>query len=98
MRKYAFLFMGGYEPEQAARLRETAGTTTDVFTVQDFNEAKEKVAGLYREGYGALELCGAFGKENAAELARLTDHKMAIGYCVHDPDMDELFDRFFQSK
>ena len=68
---------------------------TCIFTVRSFEEAEEKVLELYQDGFGAIELCGAFGKERAARLTELTNHEVAIGYVVHEPELDPLFDQFF---
>ena len=50
---------------------------------------------LREEGFGAVELCGAFGPERARRLSEAVDHQLAIGYVVHDPALDERFDAFF---
>ena len=95
MRLYAFMFMGNYDPEKHQAVFDKDNERTSIYTVRNFEEAKECVKKLFDEGYGALELCGAFSKEMADELAQLTNHEMAIGYMTHDPSMDPLFDSFF---
>ena len=64
-------------------------------TVRNFDEAKATVKELKEQGVGAIEVCGAFGKEMADELVRLTDGEVALGYVVHDENLDPLFARFF---
>lgn len=96
MKKFAFILMGpSYDPAQHQCCFNKENSETHIYTVRNFDEAKEKVAALYRDGYGAIELCGAFGKERAAELTELTNHEVAIGYVVHEPELDELFVKFF---
>ena len=96
MKKFAFILMGaGYDPEKHQCCFEKENSETHIFTVRDFEEAKAKAVELYRSGYGAIELCGAFGKEKAELLAELTNFEVAIGYVVHEPAMDELFVQFF---
>lgn len=50
---------------------------------------------LKEEGFGALELCGAFGPERAKELFELLGGTVAVGYVTHDPAQDALFAAFF---
>ena len=95
-KKFAFLLMGAhYETEKHQACFETENQFTYVYTVRDFDAAREKVKTLAEEGFGAIELCGAFGKEKTEELIQLTDNKVAIGYVVHLPEQDTLFTDFF---
>lgn len=94
-KKFASILMGGgYRTEHQA-VFEVEGCDTYIYTVQDFEAAKELVKRLYAEGFGAIELCGAFGEEKARELIALTEGKLAIGFSVHFPEQDDLFNRFF---
>lgn len=96
MKKFAFILMGpSYDPEKHQCCFQKEGSETHIYTVRNFEEAKDKVKNLYNDGYGAIELCGAFGKERAAELTELTNHEVAIGYIVHEPELDDLFVKFF---
>ena len=96
MKKFAFILMGQhYDPSLHQAHFQTENQISSIFTVQDFEQAKEKVQKLWEEGYGAIEICGAFGKEKAEELTELTKHQVAIGYVVHNPELDELFAKFF---
>ena len=47
------------------------------------------------DGVGAIEVCGAFGKEWADKIIAATGNKVAVGYVVHNPEQDELFRQFF---
>ena len=94
MKLYAFIFMGDYLPEHTATF-EHAGMRTSIYTVGSFEEAKPLVERLYKDGYGALELCGAFSKEMADAFMEMTNGDMAIGYMTHNPALDPAFDRFF---
>lgn len=95
-KKFAFLLMGAhYEPQTHQACFETEKQITYIFTVKDFDAAREKVKMLAEEGFGAIELCGAFGKEKTEELIRLTENKAAIGYVTHLPEQDPLFAAFF---
>ena len=95
MKKHAFLFMGeNYIPE-SHRAEFDTGMKTCIYTVRNPQEASEKVLELKNNGFGVIELCGAFGRDFALELMKLTDGEVAIGYCVHEPEQAGLFREFF---
>lgn len=94
-KKFAFILMGShYKPEHTACF-ETESGFTFIFTVRSFEEATEKLLSLQKEGFGAVELCGAFGEAYVQEAIELTNNTLAIGYVVHKPEQDGLFERFF---
>ena len=96
MKKFAYIIMGThYNPETQQAEFETAGGLTAFFTVRNFNEAKERVLKCRDEGYGVVELCGAFGEERARELIELTDNELGIGFVVHLPTQSDIFANFF---
>lgn len=64
-------------------------------TVRNLGEAQATAIALKEQGVGAIELCGAFGSEKAGELIAVTNREVAIGYVVHDQELDVLFDKFF---
>ena len=100
VKKYAFLILSDrYVPEKHnVCFEESEDLHTYIFTVRSFEEAREKVLQLGKEGFGAIELCGAFGKERAEELVDLTGHRIAIGYVVNDSRLDEAFKKFFSKQ
>ena len=95
-KKYAFMIMGeNYNPQENTAYFTTGNLMTMIVTVRNLDEACEKVQELLDEGVGALELCGAIGEAGAQRLMELTGHKLPIGYVVHKPEQDELFNQFF---
>ncbi len=93
---YAFLLMGDhYDPKIHHFQFETEKDIVSLRTVRDFEEAKAVTMELHTAGVGAIEICGAFGQEKAKILAELTNNKVAIGYVVHDKELDGVFARFF---
>lgn len=95
-KQYAFLLMGAqYDPAVHQFRFETDKDTVFFRTVRDFEEAKNTAIELKNLGVGAIEVCGAFGPEKAAELAEITGKELAIGYVVHDKELDPLFAKFF---
>lgn len=95
MKTYAFVLLGDYDSTKNRMEIKNDHMSTLLCMVRTFEEAKQCVQELYEQGVGAIELCGAFGKEKAAVLAELTHHEVAIGYVVHDKEMDSLFAAFF---
>ncbi|MCD8138347.1 MAG: DUF6506 family protein [Planctomycetaceae bacterium] len=97
MKKYAFLLMGGhYDPAVHQCRFETDRDVVILRTVRTMEEAETVAKELWQDGVGAIELCGAFGPENADRLTEATGNQVAIGYVVHNPRLDPLFTAFFQ--
>jgi len=96
MKKFAYILMGTtLNPSTHTAEFEVSFGKICIFTVRNANEAKEKVAELWHEGFGAIELCGAFNRNLARELIDLTNNEVAIGYSIHQPEQDKLFTQFF---
>lgn len=99
MKKYAFLLMGSqFAPEEHNAHFETEQQVSSIFTVKSLEEAGTLLLRLAAEGYGAVELCGAFGEEAARKLIALTHNRIAVGYSVHLPEQNVLFDEFFSDE
>ncbi|MHB9925594.1 DUF6506 family protein [Clostridium botulinum] len=97
-KKFAFLLMGShYNSEEHKACFETEKQISYIFTVKSFEEACDKLSFLESEGVGAIELCGAFGEENAQRMIELTHNKIAIGYITHKCEQDDLFANFFSN-
>ncbi len=96
MKKFAFILMGShYDPEKHTACFETENGFTYIFTVRSFEEATDKILSLQKEGFGAVELCGAFGEAYVKKAIELTNNTLAIGYVVHRSEQDDLFEKFF---
>lgn len=96
MKKFAYIIMGAqYTPATQQACFETASCATYIFTVRNFNEARERALKCLNEGFGVIELCGAFGEARARELAELTENKVGIGFVINFPEQNELFHAFF---
>jgi len=92
MKKFAYILMGS--DNETAEIR-TKFAEIFIFTVKNLQEAKEKVINLWQDGYGAIELCGAFGRNFALELISLTNNEVVIGYVVNEPEQNEIIKKFF---
>ena len=86
-KKFAFLLMGKeFDTAKDAAIFETEHMISYIFTVTSFEEALKRAVACAEDGVGAIE---AGDRENVA------DHRVAVGYVVHNPEQDALFERFF---
>ncbi len=93
---YAFLLMGGhYDPAVHRGGFETDRDVVEFRTVRDLDEAKAVAVELQGRGFGAIEICGAFGEDGARQLTEATGEKVAVGYVTHDSRLDSLFAAVF---
>ena len=98
-RKLAFMFMGPkYDPEKHWVKFELETHDTYVFTARNFDEALDRAKRMAEDGFGALEVCSAFSKEQVRALIDATENKMVIGFVEHLPEQDDLFNTFFRKK
>ncbi len=99
MLKAAFIFVA---PEADAERHRAVVTCPEVeltvVGVRDYAAAEEVARRLVEEGVQAIELCGGFGHEGAARIARAVRGKAAVGVVRFDsqPGLggksgDELF-------
>ena len=89
-KKFAFLLMG----KEFDTAKDTAVFETE-HMITSFEEALKRAVACAENGVGAIEVCGAFGKEWADKIIAATGNKVAVGYVVHNPEQDELFRQFF---
>ncbi len=95
-KKFAFLLMGkDFDMSKDIAVFETEGMISYLFTVTSFEAALKRAVACAEDGFGAIELCGAFGKEWADKIIAATGNRIAVGYVVHNPEQDALFERFF---
>jgi len=98
MKKFAHILMReSFIPEKHTAEFD-AGIKFCIYTVRNPQEAREKVLELKREGFGVIELCGAFHRDFVLELIALTEGEIGIGYSVNEPEQEMLFARFFDRK
>ena len=95
-KKFAFLLMGKeFDTAKDTAVFETEHMISYIFTVTSFEEALKRAVACAEDGVGAIEVCGAFGKEWADKIIAATGNRVAVGYVVHNPEQDALFERFF---
>ena len=97
-KKFAFLLMGAhYDPARHQADFETENRLTSIRTVRDYPEAQAVLRTLFENGYGAIELCGAFGEDGAKAVVNATQNKIPIGYITHLPEQDALYRAVFSN-
>ena len=91
--KFAFLIMGEYDPEQDVAV--IGDGTAQIIGVSTIEQACDVARKLYEDGILCVEVCGAFGPEGAKRIIEATQGKLAVGYIVHLPEQDALFETLF---
>ena len=81
-------------PEGYAVL-ETQAVETHIITVNSPEQAIEMAKQLAADGFGAIEVCGAFGEELARRMYEATGKTVSVGYIVCPEDEKELSDHFW---
>ena len=96
-KRFAYILMGTDSSLTTSHTVEIDAKFADISIcmVRDFHVAKEMVINLWQEGYGAIELCGAFGRDFALELINLTNNEVVIGYVVNEPEQNDIIMKFF---
>ena len=64
-------------------------------SVRDGDSVFVGVARLESEGIGCIELCGAFGEDGARTVMEATGMRVPVGYIVHLPEMDGVYEKAF---
>lgn len=93
MAGFAFVFIDG-TLEDVERTVMNGGADVMV-GVRDLEEACAEAARLADSGMSCIELCGAFGPDGARRVIEVTGHRVAVGYVIHDSDMDDLYAKAF---
>lgn len=83
--KAAFIFLApGTDPATHQAQVLTPEVELAVVGVPDYAEAEVISRRLVEEGVAAIELCGGFGHEGAARIARAVQGKAAVGVVRFD--------------
>lgn len=91
--KFAFIVMSPvYGQNDRAAIHDGS---TKVIGVSNIDEACTVAKELYEAGIGCIELCGAFGEEGAKKIIQATQNKIPVGYVIHFPEQDALFEAAF---
>ena len=95
-KKYAFLLMGkDFNPQRDHACFSAGGVDSYIITVRSPEEAVKKARELADEGFGALEVCGAFGENLAREMYQAADRRLTVSYVVCPKDQEEASLQFW---
>ncbi|MHB8918625.1 MAG: DUF6506 family protein [Desulfocucumaceae bacterium] len=85
MLKAAFVFVAPEaDPDQHRAVVKTTAVELTVVGVKDYRAAEEAVKKLVAAGIGAIELCGGFGHEGVARIARAAGEGVPVGVVRFD--------------
>lgn len=97
-KKFAMMMMDAqYDTKRDYAVFETEEVETHMITVNSPEQAVQMAKELAEQGFGAIEVCGAFGEELARKMYEATGNKVSVGYIVRPLDQKELSDRFWQA-
>lgn len=89
-KKWAIVIMNqGYDPEKDSAQLNLEQLETHILTVRNPVEAVALAKRLAGEGFGAIEVCGAFGKDLAIEMYEATGCTVPVGYVTIPQDQLE---------
>lgn len=83
--KAAFMFVAeGADPKVHRTSIKTPSLELIAIGVHNYDEAESVAKELIKEGVVAIELCGGFGHEGTARVAKVTHGKAAVGVVRFD--------------
>lgn len=83
--KAAFIFLApGAQPDAHRSVVSTPDVELTVVGVPDYAQAESVVQALAGAGIAAIELCGGFGTEGTARIARAAGPGVAVGVVRFD--------------
>ena len=91
--RFAFIIMGNYNMEvDKASIHQGKAQIIGVSSIEQACLVAEK---LYDDGVDCIELCGAFGEDEANRVIAATENKVPIGYVTHFKKQNNLFEKLF---
>lgn len=97
MKKYAFLLMNPLFETEAVYI-QVPGIQHVIIPIQNEEETFLKVKQLVHEGFGVIEVCGAFGSDLAKRLYASIDGCIPIGYVAYEPQQEKAMEAYWQSE
>lgn len=96
VKKYAMMLMNEDFTSQDIQL-QVPGIEHHIFTVCTADQAIKLAKKLAKEGFGAIEVCGAFGEELAERMYQATDEMVPVGYVKYPKKQERRLQIFWQS-
>lgn len=98
-KKFAVMLMGSdYQQKKDYAVLETEGTETHIIAVNTPQQALETVKTLADDGFGAVEVCGAFGEALARQMYEAAGKRLSVGFVICPSDQKEMSDRFWSQQ
>lgn len=98
MKKYAMLLMNpAFDTEKGHACFGVDGIEHHILTIRCEQDAVKKASELADAGFGAIEVCGAFGEELARKMYDAAGHRLTVGYVTYPRDQEEANARFWES-
>lgn len=96
MKKYAMMLMNPlFQPEQHNALFQTGNIENHILTVRDEKEALTKVSDLIRDGFGVLEVCGAFSPDLVQVMRKAAGSRLCIGAVAYRPEDEAALEQYW---
>ena len=97
--KWAFIVMNAeYDPDTQQARFDTSLREGHMLTVRNPQEAVALAKKLADEGFGAIEVCGAFGPKLAREMYEATGCRVPVSYVVAGEGQLEQVIAFWSKK
>ena len=95
-KKCAMMIMNpNFDPAKDHARLDHAKVENHILTVRTPEEAVAKARQLADEGFGVIEVCGAFGEALARQMYDAADHRLTVSYVVTPPDQLEATLKFW---
>ena len=96
MKKFAMMLMNPlFQPEQHNALFQTGDIENHIFTVRDEKEALAKVPDLIKNGFGVLEVCGAFSSDLVQTMRKAAGSRLCIGAVAYRPEDEAALEQYW---
>ena len=95
-KKCAMMIMNpNFDPAKDHARLDHAKVENHILTVRTPEEAVAKARQLADEGFGVIEVCGAFGEALARQMYDAADHRLTVSYVVTPPHQLEATLKFW---
>lgn len=97
MKKFAMMLMNPqFIPTEHGAVFLTGEIENHIITVRDKVEALEQAEKLAENGFGVLEVCGAFDAELVQQMRETTNNKLCIGQVAYRKEDEERLQEYWK--
>ncbi len=98
-KKWAFIAMNAaYDPSRQHARFDTPDQEGHLLTVRSAEDAVILAAELAEQGFGAIEVCGAFGPQLARRMYEATGCRVPVSFITTEPDELDQVKAFWSGK